>query len=190
MPPPGKWEKALAYSEMKQHLKTPEDEIQFLASFEKSLFDSLGTDPSMLETEEVRRILRLFLLGETFSYTDGDGTEYVWNVTQAKEIIAASPREAILFSPNEHGITAEHVVARYPSIEPERTKDADLSVPVIFIPFAEAHLLIDGWHRLYRAVTEGVSEIPCYVLTQEEAEAILASRRYTPSRREEGGAPA
>ncbi len=176
-PQPGTWGKALAYSETKQHLKTPEEESRFLASMEKSLFDALGADPDATQMEDVRDILRLFLLGETFSFTDGDGAEYVWDVTKAKEIIAVNPREVILFNPSEHGITAEHVLSRYPGLEPERAKTADLTVPVIFIPFAGAHLLIDGWHRLYRAVTEGVDTIPCHLLTEEEAGAILASRK-------------
>jgi hypothetical protein len=59
----------------------------------------------------------------------------------------------------------------------EHAVGAGLTKPVIFLPFKGEHLLIDGWHRLYRAVTEGVGTLPCHILTEAEAREILASRK-------------
>ncbi len=86
------------------------------------------------------------------------------------------PHEVVAFSPGEYGITAEHIRSRYPGFEMDHAVGADLSKPVIFLPFKGEHLLVDGWHRLYRAVTESVETLPCYILTEEEAGVVLASR--------------
>jgi hypothetical protein len=39
--------------------------------------------------------------------------------------------------------------------------------------------LADGWHRIARAVLEGVAELPAYLLTQEASDAYLLL--YLPS---------
>jgi hypothetical protein len=56
----------------------------------------------------------------------------------------------------------------------------DLSVPLLFVPFAGRHQLVDGWHRLARALIEGetlgLAELPAFLLTQEEADSLLLFR--------------
>ncbi len=175
-PAPGQWEKALAYSEMKEYLQTPEDKARFIQSLEGSLIDSLGVDRESADKADLSGILYLFFTGETFSFTDEDGTDYVWSVTQAKEIIAASGVMPEDFNLAGQGISAEHLLARYPSLSVEKAAEANLSEPVIFIAFKGENLLIDGWHRMYKAVSKSAPAIPCYVLTEEEAEGVLVSK--------------
>lgn len=117
--------------------------------------------------------LRAVMLNETFTFTDEDGTGYMWNVTAALDMIAASPRPTDRFAPMEQGVTLEHILYRYPTLDTERAMQTDLSVPLLFIPFGARSLMIDGWHRLFRAVSEGVEVLECYELTEEETAAIL-----------------
>ena len=47
--------------------------------------------------------------------------------------------------------------------------DVDLSVPLIAVPIPDAGLfIIDGWHRIARALREEITELPVIVLTAEE----------------------
>ena len=48
-----------------------------------------------------------------------------------------------------------------------------LLCPLLFVSHHGKHVLADGWHRTYRAVFSGIRELPAYILTQEEADAIL-----------------
>ena len=43
----------------------------------------------------------------------------------------------------------------------------------MFVPVDDKVRLIDGWHRLLKAVLTGVDILPAYFLTQEEADACL-----------------
>ena len=174
-PAPGMWEKALAYSEMKEYLQTPEQKARFIASLEGSLTDSLGVDRESANKADLSGILYLLFTGETFSFTDEYGTRYMWSVTQAKEVIAAAQVAAQDFDLAGQGITPERLMAQYPGLDTEKAASANLSEPVIFIGFKGEHLLIDGWHRMYRAVSENAPTIPSYVLTEEEAGTILVS---------------
>jgi hypothetical protein len=102
-----------------------------------------------------------------------EGHTYVWNVTNAWRLIEATPREPDYFRPAEQGVTVEHLKMRYPSLDWEYAKTTDLSRPLLFVPFQGKAQLLDGWHRVARAVLEGVVELPAYLLTQEEADECL-----------------
>jgi hypothetical protein len=56
--------------------------------------------------------------------------------------------------------------------------DIDLTKPliVVWFPHLNGGMVIDGWHRIYRATVEGVAELPSYLLTLEEADAIREDR--------------
>ena len=59
-------------------------------------------------------------------------------------------------------------------VDSEHAKTADLSRPVIAILMPGGpdkgwgHMLIDGWHRLHRAHADGVPELPCILLTEQQ----------------------
>lgn len=70
-------------------------------------------------------------------------------------------------------MTLEWIQQNYEGIDLDYARTTDLARPLLLIPFGESEiLLIDGWHRLARAVLEGVEELPMYLLTEEEAKAI------------------
>ncbi|MFE0774347.1 hypothetical protein [Streptomyces sp. NPDC058861] len=52
--------------------------------------------------------------------------------------------------------------------------DLDQPVIIALLEFdsGPAHLLIDGVHRMYRAMTEGLPTLPAYVLTIAETATI------------------
>jgi hypothetical protein len=105
---------------------------------------------------------------ETFVFEHA-GHTFVWNVTQAERILENAPREVEWFHLQEQGVTVEHIRERYPDLDWEYAKAADLSCPLLFVPFAGNAQMIDGWHRLARAAMEGIPELPAYLLTEAEA---------------------
>jgi hypothetical protein len=54
-------------------------------------------------------------------------------------------------------------------IDPGHAASADLSRPILIVPLPCApepgnRLVIDGWHRIHRALTEGLEELPAILL--------------------------
>ena len=181
------WQDKLAYSVVMASMPSEAEREAYLQKVTEGLITASDREWNDADQVKLVETLRLFLLNETFSFTDGDGTGYVWNVTQALQIIADSPHERMLFAPQEQGVTLEHIHERYPDIDEERAKLSDLSLPLLFIPFQGNHLCIDGWHRLTRAVLEGVQELPCHVLTQAEADSVLVILEPLPAKGGQGG---
>ena len=44
---------------------------------------------------------------------------------------------------------------------------------LLFVPYRGKVQLVDGWHRLYRALMTGIDLLPAYILTPEETQQIL-----------------
>ncbi|MES2461986.1 MAG: hypothetical protein V4671_15485 [Armatimonadota bacterium] len=116
-----------------------------------------------------------FVLGQVYEMQDVDGAVYRYDVTEGIRI-ARMRGEVLDFCPRDFGITAEHIRARYPDIDEAYAHTTDLSRPLLFVlhpkPEEATAILIDGWHRLFRAVTEGGETLPAWALTREEAEQI------------------
>lgn len=178
------WQDTLAYSVILASMPDEADREAYLIRVTGELLAASDREWSEADKATLMATLRLFLLSETFSYTDGDGVGYVWNVTKALQIIESAPRETMLFAPEDQGVTLDHILERYPDIDEERAKEANLSRPLLFIAFQGRSLLVDGWHRLYRAVAEGVRELACYELTQEEANSVLVILEPLPDAQE------
>lgn len=145
--------------------------------------------PKTLNDLSTRQILAVWesLRDETFSF-EHNGQTYLWNVSRAKAIIAERPRDPDHFRPAEQGVTREHLEERYPTLDWEYARTTDLAQPLLFVPFAGRAQCIDGWHRLGRAVLEGISELPAYLLTEEEANECLVFR-LPPGENQKGGRP-
>ena len=119
------------------------------------------------------------VLSQTYVLTDEDGTRSEWDVTLGLRLAERRGAHLLAFRPAEHGITAAHIRLRYPDLNEgyasALTLD-DLARPLLFLPFKGKHLLVDGWHRLFRCVTatEGQAPacLPAYLLTEAEAEQI------------------
>lgn len=108
---------------------------------------------------------------QTYTHEATDGTLRAWDVTRGNEI-AADGREPLLFSLEEQGVTVEKIAALYPDIDQAYAMTTDLSRPLLFIPFFGEVLLIDGFHRLWRAARTGIPVLPIYLLSEEEATSI------------------
>ena len=137
------------------------------------------------------RFPRELVVSETYQMTDEDGTRYEWDVSLGRRLAQERGADVLPFCPAEHAITPEHLRERYPDLDEayaNALSAADLARPLLFVPFQGRHLLVDGWHRLFRAVTAGVPELPAYLLTETEADAILRQRTApsppSPRRRE------
>jgi hypothetical protein len=130
-------------------------------------------------TDEVRTLVVMDLLptDQVYSFEDNKGTEWHWNASLGMRLIELVSREPKLFYPSDHGIDLAHLRQRYPDIDENHAAKADLSRPILFVPFHDGtSVLVDGWHRLWRAVSEGVESLPCYELTPEEARACLIAQ--------------
>ncbi|MES2464663.1 MAG: hypothetical protein V4671_29220 [Armatimonadota bacterium] len=118
-------------------------------------------------------ILKVGNLGDqVYSFEDEDGWQYHWNVSEGMRL-AKARGELLTFSPREHGITLGEIERRYPELDVEHALHADLSEPLLFVPFNGKSQLADGWHRMYKAVLTGRDELLVYHLTQEEADSCL-----------------
>ena len=113
---------------------------------------------------------------EVYEFTDGaDGRRYLWNATEGRKIAEGAGRPYVAVYPEEAGITKESLRKLAPDLELEKALALPalaLLTPVLFVPHRGQHVLIDGWHRVAKAVHQGFPCLPAYVLTEEEAESI------------------
>ena len=108
----------------------------------------------------------------TFSHEAPDGTLRAWDVTRGNAI-AADGRPTLPFRLADYDITLEWIQQNYQEIDLEYARTTDMTRPFLVIPFGRDEcLIVDGWHRLTRAVMESVEELPMYLLTREEARSI------------------
>ncbi|MFE0156519.1 ParB N-terminal domain-containing protein [Nonomuraea sp. NPDC059007] len=86
-----------------------------------------------------------------------------WDITKAKKLTQGrAPKGRI--EPREWAGMLQLV-----SINHEHATQTDLSEPLIVATVPNGGMLIiDGWHRLYKALTTGVTELSAIVLTAEE----------------------
>lgn len=116
-------------------------------------------------------------LEQIFQFDDADsGETYWWNATQGKRLAEARNAETVLVYPAEFGMTLARIRQMYPELDEEKAwalPEGVLQTPLLFIEHRGKHVLIDGWHRLYLAVSRGEPCLPAYILTQEEADDIL-----------------
>jgi hypothetical protein len=133
------------------------------------------TDP----TDPVTFVFLGSTLTEVYTFTDEDGTEYLFDV--AEGLKRAKKRGRLLdFSPQECGITAQEIISRYPSIDEARARALPLealALPILFVPWKGKHLCIDGWHRIFRAVLTGIPVLPAYLLSPTDTAQIVLSKR-------------
>ena len=108
----------------------------------------------------------------TFVQEDLTGRIRAWDVTLAGQVVADG-RQPQAFSLTAHAVTEEFIREHYEGINLEYARTCDLSKPILAVPQGETITIIDGWHRLARAVLEEVPELPMHLLTQEEADAVL-----------------
>jgi len=97
---------------------------------------------------------------------------YSWDIDKAKEIIEKHPRKPIQTSVKNLMSTKMLV-----KINEEYAQSVDLKEPVIlgwvYLEGQWYHILIDGNHRLHKAIQLKRKKLPAYLLTKEENYQIL-----------------
>jgi hypothetical protein len=54
-------------------------------------------------------------------------------------------------------------------VNPTHVDEVDLAVPILIAPVPElGNLVIDGWHRVHRALRDGVTVLPARMLTSAD----------------------
>ena len=89
---------------------------------------------------------------------------YRWNVTRAQGIARDLPTGKLSV-----GDWSKHLAVI--SLDDDHVESVDLRRPLILVRIADAGglvLLIDGWHRLARAVRDGVAELPFHLLDEDQ----------------------
>ncbi len=112
------------------------------------------------------------LSDQIYSLEDEQGWQYHWNVTRGMEL-AQVCSSLTFFYPEEEGLTVEVLRLAYVGLDESYALTTDVTRPLLFLHLHGKMQLVDGWHRLFKAVTLGIPCLPAYVLSEEEAETIL-----------------
>jgi len=93
-----------------------------------------------------------------------------FDVKLAKQAIHKRPRDVQPFAIDSSVPMCERIgVSPTASLE-----GVDLAVPVIIATLPKGSLLpIDGWHRIAKAGRDGLTDLPCVVLTKQETARIM-----------------
>ncbi|MEU6783455.1 hypothetical protein ABZ912_30030 [Nonomuraea angiospora] len=94
---------------------------------------------------------------------------FIWDVTAALELIQGR-------QPNRHiNVDDWADLLRFVSIDENHAATVDLTEPVLLAPLPDPstgqpgmEMPIDGWHRISRALAEGVATLSAIALTPEE----------------------
>lgn len=94
-----------------------------------------------------------------------------WDIVKALALVQDREPDALL--PVESWYNMSGIMR----IDETYAKTTDLDKPVLLVKIqhpteGEFPLIIDGWHRIWKAHNEGVETLPVIVLTAEEEEAI------------------
>lgn len=107
-------------------------------------------------------------ISEFFYRRESNGALSIFDVCMARRIAAEQTRR--LRFPVRMLESGGHDLAQFfCGIDHHYALTSDLDQPLLFAPWGNEWLLIDGWDRMYKAVCCGVGELPGYLLTENEA---------------------
>jgi len=113
---------------------------------------------------------------EIYEFHDAeDGKTYLWNATEGRRLAEERQAEFVPVRLADVGMTAQRVLQMCPDMDKKKALNLPgqaLLCPILFVPHHGKHVLIDGWHRVYKAAVQGFPVLPAYILTQEEADTI------------------
>jgi len=95
-----------------------------------------------------------------------------WDVREAKRIIHQRSREVIIFNVNS---VKYYIESGAIYTDSKKFDKVDLTIPLILITTGDKEsdkFPIDGWHRIRKAIEEGIETLPAYLLTKEETKII------------------
>jgi len=125
-------------------------------------------------------IVRL-LVGQVYEFRDADdGHTYYWNASEGRKLAERRAAEYVTVYLEDLGMTAERILQMYPDLDRRKAlafPGVALLSPILFVPHRGKHVLVDGWHRLYRAAVSGMPCLPAYVLTPDEERSIRLTGR-------------
>src|SRR5579863_7601163 len=102
------------------------------------------------------------LVNQVFEFHDAeDGNTYWWHATEGRRLAEARGAESQWLDLLEAGFTPESVRCLFPDLDFAKARALPMSTlysPLLFVPHRGKHVLIDGSHRLYRAICAGVPE--------------------------------
>ena len=101
------------------------------------------------------------------------GHTYLWNVGHAAHIVTTSTRPQSPLVLADYGITEELCRQWRPDMDEERAISLDLTVPHIVAVLEDRTVILCCWMRLFKALREGITELPAYWLNAEDAEGCL-----------------
>lgn len=92
-----------------------------------------------------------------------------WCIELVRELMEAHPGAATLYQ--EADITGLSGWVRLMGVDPEHAATVDLSEPLLVVPLRTEDgedagpMVINGWHRIHRALKEGRSTLPAVMLS-------------------------
>jgi len=147
--------------------------------------EECGEDCPTAGTEEIQEVLlrALVFLASTstepgsmtdqvFALEDAAGTQHYWNASAGRRL-ASRKAEVLSVSLRQMGVTPEQLRERCPDLDAEYARNTDIRIPLLFVPLAGTMQLIDGCHRICKALSMGIDVLPACLLTKEEADSIL-----------------
>jgi len=151
---------------------------------EESSTDSppASTEDNLAEKEEAPLRALVFRAGtitelgsitdQVFALEDAAGTQHYWNASAGRRL-ASRKAEVLSVSLRQMEVTLEQLRERCPDLDEAYAQSTDIRVPLLFVPLGGTVQLIDGCHRMCKALSTGIDVLPACLLTQEEADSIL-----------------
>ncbi len=112
------------------------------------------------------------LSNQLFGLIDDTDCQQFFDIAKGMELAQRECR-LMAFSISEAEITLERLLKRNPSIDEAYAMTTDLSRPLLFFRMDGKDQLIDGHHRLMKALKLGEDMLKAYVLTKEQADSVL-----------------
>jgi hypothetical protein len=91
---------------------------------------------------------------------------WAWDINTATRLPAAYPVQQ---TDLKSLAWARHII----KIDTSHAAEADLTRPLLAVPIPDVQtpLVIDGWHRIHRALESGIDELPAVLLSAQDERA-------------------
>ena len=91
---------------------------------------------------------------------------WAWDIGEAHRLAAGHPVRQVDIG----GLAGFASLIR---VNPAHLDEVDLAVPILIAPVPElGNLVIDGWHRVHRALRDGVTVLPARMLSEADEKQI------------------
>ena len=140
---------------------------------EKKVENGNADEPAPTKTMPFSMLFELKTLSaQLFGLIDDNDCQQFFDITKGIEL-AERECQLMAFSISEAEITLEKLVKRNQNIDEAYAMTTDLSRPLLFFRSGGKDQLIDGHHRLMKALKLGTDTLHAYILTKEQADSVL-----------------